>query len=70
MADDSVSVSGPIKVKSDSAESTAFELMKHIPGHEGAKSDQRRSRAYWLTLYRQCWKAAKGQTLESILKEE
>lgn len=68
MADDSVSLSGPIKVKSDSSEAIAFELMKYIAGYD--EEINARSRAYWLTLYRQCLKATKGEALESILKKE
>lgn len=70
MASDSISVSGPIDIKSSSAESTAFELMKYIANWEGGNDNQQRTRAYWLTLYSQCYKATQGSQLAVILHEE
>jgi hypothetical protein len=71
MANETVSVSGPISVKSDAKQRVAFDLMYHI-GSQCYDSDKaaQKSKEYWLKLYRQCWKAANGNALESILKEE
>jgi hypothetical protein len=63
MANESVSISGPIKVISDAKERVAYDLMTTISGSEGGIKD----RDYYLTLYRQCWKAANGGNLESVL---
>ena len=69
MANESVSVSGPIDVITDSKQRVAFDLMKQIDYYSPLKSEQK-SKEYWLKLYRQCYKAASGSALESILKEE
>jgi len=69
MAKDNVSVSGPIDVVTDSKQRVAFDLMKLIDSHSPVELD-RQSKDYWLTLYRQCYKAASGSSLESILREE
>jgi hypothetical protein len=52
---------------SDSKQRVAYDLMMQISYNE---KDKTTNRAYWLTLYRQCYKAANGGSLESILKEE
>lgn len=64
---DSRTVQGKIKVQSDSREAVAFELMEKIGQLE--QSEQRKTRAYWLTLYRQCFKATHGDTLATVLTE-
>ena len=45
----------------------ALSLMKHIGNFE---TDLQQDRKYWLTLYKQCHKAARGLTLENILKAD
>jgi len=70
MANDSVSVSGPIDIASDSKQAVAFELMKHIANWEEGKGAQMKTRDYWLTLYRQCYKATNGSALERILQAD
>ncbi len=69
MANESVSVSGPVTVKHDEKARVAFDLMRLIDDYAKVKSEQK-SKEYWLGLYRQCWKAANGNSLESILKDE
>lgn len=69
MAKDNVSVSGPIDVVTDSKQRVAFDLMKLIDAHSPVELE-RQKKDYWLTLYRQCYKAASGSSLESILREE
>ncbi len=69
MANETVSVSGPIEIKQDSKSRVAFDLMLKIDQHSALQFDQK-PKEYWLKLYRQCWKAANGNSLESILKEE
>jgi hypothetical protein len=64
MSNDSVSVSGPIRVMSDSPERVAFELMHLISSNEDVTKDRR----YFLTLYTQCYKATHNHPLDSILK--
>jgi hypothetical protein len=65
MANESVSISGPIKVTSDAKERVAYELMNIISHCEGGKKD----REYYLRLYCQCWKATNGKSVESVLLE-
>lgn len=67
MANESLSVSGPVKVVSDTKERVAYDLMQVIAFADG--EPQTKSREYYLTLYRQCWKAANGDPLELILKK-
>ncbi|HWR79127.1 MAG TPA: hypothetical protein VN303_02895 [Pseudomonas sp.] len=70
MANESISISGPVDVSSDSKQAVAFELMKHISGCENADGEKTKTRAYWLTLYRQCYKATSGASLERILQDD
>lgn len=63
MADQSV------RVVSDTKSQVAFDLMKHISSYQ-PEEVKVKDRAYWLTLYRQCYKAANGYSLEDILQEE
>ena len=70
MANDTISVSGPVDIASDSKQAVAFTLMQHIAANEGADAAQTKMRAYWLTLYRQCYKATTGSSLERILQAE
>ncbi len=68
---DRMSISGPVKVdlKDNSIAAVAFDLMKFL-GSAGSTRDDRANREYWLTLYSQCYKAASGYTLKSILEED
>lgn len=63
---DSLRVSGPVEVKSDSADRVAFDLMVKIANYEEGQNTA--SRDYWLTLFYQCKKATYSSSLESILK--
>ena len=67
---DKVSVSSPVEVVDHSPERVALDLMTLISRHETVEHEQRGDRHYWLTLYRQCWKAVNGHPLESTLKED
>lgn len=70
---ESVNVSGPIKVVSDSTARVAYELMRDIADreYEATPEAQRKSREYWLTLFHQCMKAAQGtKTLSNILQRD
>lgn len=69
MANENVSVSGPVEIKTDSKARVALDLMKHIDRYSELKTEQK-TKDYWLKLYRLCYKAANGQSIESILKEE
>ena len=62
MATEKVSVSGPIDIESNSKQAVAFKLMQHIAGYENAPGDKLNTRQYWLTLYRQCYKATDGKS--------
>lgn len=68
---DSRTVSGRVEVDHDSRAAVAFRLTEKIGNEEfHSNSSVARDRKYWLTLYRQCWKAANGNNLESVLKQE
>lgn len=71
MADQSINVTNPVKVVSDSSSRVAFEFMVHI-GHKVFETDKesQKTKDYWLKLYRQCYKATAGHSSESILKDE
>lgn len=70
MATESISISGPVDISSESKQAIAFELMKHISNCEKADDDKTKTRGYWLTLYRQCYKATSGASLERILQDD
>jgi hypothetical protein len=63
---DSRTVSGSVTVEHDSVESVALKLTRLIGSYE---SDQSQDRRYWLTLYHQCYKAARGRSLEEVLRQ-
>lgn len=65
---ESLKLSGPVTVEPTSKELIAFKLMEKIANHETTKPDEESKRAYWLTLYRQCYKAADGYALSDILE--
>lgn len=69
MADQSINVTSPVKVVSDSTARVAFELMEKLAYKTGDEK-QRESKEYWLTLYRQCYKAAEGSHLKRILQDD
>ncbi len=69
MADTSTQISGPVEIEQSSQETVAFKLMQHIYSYEDSKEDTK-NRKYWLSLYRQCYKATKGYTLSKILETE
>jgi hypothetical protein len=55
--------------ESSAAAHVAFDLMKFISTGE-TRSHPQKDRTYWLTLYRQCYKAAFGRSLKQILEDE
>ncbi len=65
-----MSIDGPVRVSlgDSSAAAVAYTLMQFIGSQSSTRNDEA-NRQYWLTLYRQCYKAANGQILELILKE-
>ncbi len=69
MANETVTISGPVNVASDSRQRVAFDLMKAIDFCASVKSEQK-DRKYFFTLYRQCYKATNGEHLQYILEEK
>jgi hypothetical protein len=59
MASESVSVSGPVRVHSDSKERVAFDLAQLIASHTRMEFDQK-NETYWLNLYAKCLRVTKG----------
>lgn len=66
---DKVNIESPVIVESDSKQRVAFELMDRIDTCGNVKPDQK-DKKYWLTLYRQCYKAVSGSSLSEIIKED
>lgn len=64
-----IEVSSPVAIASDSKQRVAFELAVKISDHSGIDYDKK-DKKYWLSLYRQCYKAVSGNSLEHILKED
>ncbi|MBW4055992.1 MAG: hypothetical protein HIU83_11460 [Proteobacteria bacterium] len=69
MADQSISVSSPVKIESDCKARVAFDLMEKIARYT-SDENQRKDKKFWFTLYRQCHKAVNHTNLEGILKED
>ena len=68
MPSDTVQITKPVAIQNDAKARVAFDLMNHIDNHGDTKDQERKTRAYWLTLYRQCYKAADGELLQSVLE--
>ena len=68
MTNQDIKITRPVEVKSDAAARVAFDLMDHIFRHEKSDDAQTKSRDYWLTLYSQCLKAARGDALKYVLE--
>lgn len=66
---DQVTVTNPVKIESDSKQRVAYDLAMKIADHSGLPFEQK-DKQYWLTLYRQCYKAVTGHSIEGILKED
>jgi len=70
MADSSVSVSGPVAIKSDSNARVAYELMTLISNREKPSEADTKTREYWLKLYWQCYQATDGSSLSHVLQSK
>ncbi|MDD2310440.1 MAG: hypothetical protein PHH91_12735 [Desulfuromonadaceae bacterium] len=66
---DHVQIDSPVKLENDSKARVAFDLMEKI-ALKTADDNQKKSKEYWLSLYRQCYKAADGALLKYILQED
>ncbi len=66
---DNTRVSGSLEVKPSSREAVAFDLLLKITSHE-VQTGLTKDRDYWLTLYRQCYKATCGFDLAHILAKD
>lgn len=69
MANDSVSVSGPVSIQSDSKERVALELMEKVDSYSSMISESK-DKAYWLNLYSQCLSIVRGNSVSRILGGE
>ena len=67
MSDD-MRISSPVSIKTDSSSRVAYDLMRFIG--EGIEPGDKSNREYWLTLYRQCYKATHGHTLKHLLNRD
>jgi hypothetical protein len=68
MATEDVRVTQPVEIKSESEARVAYDLMVHISAWEKGKDSDKNTREYWLTLYRHCRKAARGDVLSAVLE--
>ena len=50
-----------VNIESTEKEAVAFKLMQHIGNLENQPNDVKSGREYWLTLYRQCYRAVSGR---------
>lgn len=66
---ENINITSPVKIESDSKARVAFELMEKIVRNTSDET-QRKDKAYWLSLYRQCYKATNGDILKYILQDE
>jgi hypothetical protein len=66
---DKIDITSPVSIESDSKERVAFDLACKIDYFSSVKSEQK-DKKYWLTLYRQCYKATKGYGLDKLLSED
>jgi hypothetical protein len=60
---ENVSVSGPVKIQSDSAERVAYDLMVRILTNESSVSKDRR---YYFDLYSQCRQIVNGVSANEL----
>jgi hypothetical protein len=65
MADQTVSVSGPVSIKSDSVQRVALELADKINYYVDGNTP--RDREYWLNLYSQCLQVVGGRDVKKVL---
>lgn len=65
MANDSVSISGPVHVVSDSPQRVALELAQYIDACEPVET--LRDKIYWLSLFAQCYYVATGGTAKDAV---
>ena len=57
------SISGPVRIESESSARVAYDLMIKIAGFE---TNGVKDRAYFLTLYSQCRQVASGSTIDYL----
>ena len=58
-----------VKIESTTKEYVAFLLTEKI-AHYDKTDTAKKDKKYWLSLYCQCWDAANGASIKSVLKEE
>jgi hypothetical protein len=66
---DSMRITGPVDIKSDSQQRVAFELMTLISSWE-PKEKHPKTREYFLKLYAQCYSVTIGRTSARALTGE
>lgn len=71
MTSESVSISGPVRIESDSKSRVAFDLMimvdKMTRDNPSAKN-LRNDKKYWFILYEQCLGCVHGQSLDKLME--
>ena len=68
METEDIRVTQPVEIQNYAKARVALELMDRISRVEQGVAPEQKTREYWLTLYRQCWKAANGDYLKGTLE--
>lgn len=66
MANDNVSISGPVRIDSDSKYRVAYDLMVRVTNTESSASGSDSPRSRILTLYSQCLQVVEGTSIDSV----
>ena len=73
MADQTVSVSGPLRIESESRYRVAYDLMCKVERAEREDKESqepKKDRKYWFTLYNQCLGIVTGSDPKRVLNTE
>ena len=70
MTTENINITQPVEIKSDATARVAFDLMDLVSRREKGVDQQKETRTYWLTLYGQCYKAARGDALQYVLEQK
>lgn len=70
MTTENVRIAQPVKIQSDATARVALDLMDLISRSEDGVNQAQGTREYWLTLYAQCYRAARGDQLQHVLEKK
>ena len=71
---DEMRITSPVSIKTDSSSRVAYDLMlligSEIETGQDSQNGDKSNREYWLSLYRQCYKATQGLSLKHVLNRD